>query len=327
MKSVIRMVVVIALVSLFVATSFTQAAADKMLVYNSGGDFSFYSRGLISDGSGALMLDAASQDNLGVWGGAGYDAFMGDIDGDHCDEMIVYKQGIGFYARKLISDGSGGLMLDSSFTNFLGNWGGVGYKGFAGDVDGDSKDEMIVYNTGGDFSFNSRKVISNGSGGFMLDASSQDNLGIWGGTGYDAFMGDLNGDGHDEMLVYNSGSSFTFYSRKLISDGSGGLMLDGSSQDNLGIWGGTGYKGFMGDINGDNFDEMIVYLPGTGFYARKLISDGSGGLMLDSSSTDFLGNWGGTGYDAFMGNVVPEPATVSILLLGGAGLFLRRKSS
>ena len=160
--------------------------------------------------------------------------------------------------------------------------------------------------------------FGNGDGTFTFRPLS------W-GPGYDVVeIGDLDGDGKDDVVLYNSstgtmytgigdGSGGFNYKYTLISpgynlvrvagftgDGKAGLFLYNSAtaQANLGISDGNGgftfhpltlFPGFtlvdIGDLNGDGKADILLYNPSNGFVETG-VSDGVGGLNLGTTGFD-----------------------------------------
>lgn len=266
------------------------------------------------DGGGGFVLDGTSQDALGAWGSSAYRFLTGDFDGDGADEVAIQNISDGrLYARELVSDGSGGLMIDMMAQYSLGTWGNSAYVGMFADIDGDGTDEYLLHRPS-DYNLDVREVISDGSGGFVLDATSQDALGAYGNSAYRFLTGDIDGDGTDEVAIHSL-STGALYVRELVSDGSGGLKIDMTAQYSLGAWGSSAYTSLFADIDGDGTDEFLLYRSSDGnLQSREVISDGSGGYVLDTTSTDDLGNWGSAAWTP-MALKVPLPPSGTLIII------------
>ncbi len=224
-----------------------------------------------------------------------------------------------------VLDGSNGFRLDgeAAYDN-LGR-----SVSSAGDVNGDSFDDVIVGAPSADsngnssgssyvvfgraFGFDAAMNLSalDGSNGFRLD----------GEAAYDdsgrsvSSAGDVNGDGFDDVIVgargangNSSGSSYVVFGRASgfdaamnlsVLDGSNGFRLDGEPSD---------YSGrsvsSAGDVNGDGFDDVIVGAP---------FSDSNG----NDSGSSYVVFGKASGFDATM-NLSSLDGSNGFRLNGGA---------
>ena len=154
----------------------------------------------------------------------------------------------------------------------------------------------------------------------------------WGGGDYLPMMGDLDGDGQADRLVYNKNtgnwggwlnngrkSSFdgaTWGSQYYVAlvgdlngDGKddravfdarngdwGGQITDGGKTSfDATQWGAGDYKPLLGDLNGDGTDDRVVYGNNTGYWGASL-SNGSAG----SFDADYFG---GSGFIPLLGDL------------------------
>ncbi|MER2513961.1 MAG: hypothetical protein ABTQ25_16360, partial [Nitrosomonas ureae] len=306
----------------------------------------FSDAGIISlsslNGNNGFRLDGMkANDDLGrlVSGagdvnGDGFDDFM--VGTPHADPnglssgstYVVFGKASGFDATMDLSslDGSNGFRLDGVKN---GDWSGDSFSN-AGDVNGDGFDDLIIgaYRAG-NFSGSSYVVFGkssgfdaamnlsdlNGNNGFRMDgeAGSRSGASVNG-------VGDVNGDGFDDVIIDSSyvvfGKASGFSATMNLSglDGSDGFRLNkaGSSASRT------------GDVNGDGFDDVIiggvsgvassyisssyvVFGKASGFDAVMNLSglDGTNGFRLDGEavfdssgfSVDGAGDVNGDGFD------------------------------
>ncbi|SFE13129.1 integrin alpha [Nitrosomonas sp. Nm166] len=205
-------------------------------------------------------------------------------------------------------DGSNGFRLDGADER---DFSGRSVSN-AGDVNGDGFDDVIVgalfADPNGDRSGSSYVVFGKASGfSATLNLSSLDGSNGFRLDGVTAFdqsgfsvsdMGDVNGDGFDDVIVGAPESSFSYvvfgkaggFSATLnlsSLDGSNGFRLDGVTAFDR-----SGFSvSDVGDVNGDGFDDVIVGAPG---YSSS--NPYGGGTYSSSSSYVVLGK--ASGFDA-----------------------------
>jgi len=107
----------------------------------------------------------------------------------------------------------------------------------------------------------------------------------WGGPWYTPLIGDVDGDGRADRVVYHRKS------------GDWGCWLTGGHKCNWDThdWGGTGYLPLLGDINGDGKDDRVVYHKVTGDWGCWLTD----GYKCSWDTHD----WGGEGYEPLLKDV------------------------
>jgi hypothetical protein len=183
--------------------------------------------------------------------------------------------------------------------------------------------------------------VEAGSGGFVINGVSADDLSGWSVSS----AGDVNGDGFDDLIVgavnddpngSNSGASFVVFGKTdgtavTLSDieaGTGGFVINGVS---AGDYSG-GSVSSAGDVNGDGFDDLIVGARGAdpnGNYsgASYVVFGKTDGTAVDLSAIEagtggFVIN-GGSQYD-FSGTSVSSAGDVNgdgfdDLIVGASG--------
>jgi hypothetical protein len=129
-------------------------------------------------------------------------------------------------------------------------------KCYAGDFNGDGKDDLLVHNSNG--------IMLYRSNGSQLDVvfSVVDRVpGSWQFTDGDQFyIGDFNGDGKDEVVIYNSKNWSSDYLGLLADDGHDGLRLIWRRNVSIPGWQfNKDDKFFVADFNGDQRDDLYVF--------------------------------------------------------------------
>ncbi|SPJ27608.1 calcium-binding protein [Falsiruegeria mediterranea] len=215
-------------------------------------------------------------------------SFAGDVNGDGIDDVIigasregyvVFGSTAGFAPTLPLSsiDGSNGFVID-------GSSGSVSY---AGDVNGDGIDDVIIGAAGGRESAGKSYVVFgstagfaptlslsslNGSNGFVIEGIEEgDNSG-----GSVSSAGDVNGDGIDDLIIGarnadpggrdGAGESYVVFGStagfaptlSLSSlNGSNGFVIEGIEE---GDSSGSSVSA-AGDVNGDGFGDVIIGAP------------------------------------------------------------------
>ncbi len=260
-------------------------------------------------------------------------ASAGDVNGDGVEDLIVsgwyaspngsrsgstyivFGNTAGFGASLELSalDGSNGFRLDGVAERDF-----AGYQvSSAGDINADGIDDImigtnaasngagacyVVYGKATPFDATIDLSGLDGSNGFRI---AQANAGDAGG-GFVAGVGDVNGDGFDDILVGapfadpngdDSGTAYVIFGKassfgssfSLASvDGNNGFAIEGSAANDV-----TGVRvGAAGDVNGDGFDDVMV----TGPWAN-VVFGGMPGEAVSRSGTDIANTIHGGNFD------------------------------
>ncbi len=163
---------------------------------------------------------------------------------------------------------------------------------YAGDFNSDGKSDVLVH------SGNSIQIFrSNGSQMDLVFSAVERVSGSWQFQPNDRFyIGDFNGDGKDEVAVFNGSDWVMPYLGLLAEDGSGGLRLIARYDGDIPGWGGFAANDlfYVGDFNGDGKQDLFVFngADWSMTYVGMLRSNGSGFTFIQRFDGDIPG-WGG----------------------------------
>jgi hypothetical protein len=165
-------------------------------------------------------------------------------------------------------------------------------KCYAGDFNGDGKSDVLIH------SDNSIQIFR--SNGYQLDlAFSSVGMvpGSWQFQPNDRFyIGDFNGDGKDEVVVFNGSDWVMPYLGLLADDGSNGLQLIARYDGDIPGWGGFTANDmfYVGDFDSDGKQDLYIF-NGANWsmaYLGMLRSEGWGFTLIRRFDGDIPG-WGG----------------------------------
>jgi phage gpG-like protein len=172
----------------------------------------------------------------------------------------------------------------------------------------------------------SNSVAVDGAGGVYISGHAWGSLGGPTAGDYDAFLVKYDASG---VLQWSRqiGTSSQDGSYSVAADGAGGVYITGWT------------KGGFGEPNAGYDDAFLVKYDDSGNllwsrqlgtssydYGNSVAVDGAGGVYISGHTWGSLGGPNAGGCDAFLVKyVVPEPATLSLLALGGLMALRRRR--
>lgn len=200
---------------------------------------------------------------------------LGDLDADGVDDFAVTApandDGGADAGKVYVYSGATGSLV-RSVTGTAGERFGAGVD-LAGDINGDGTGDLIVGAPGG---ATGRAVIYSGANGAQLRSIAGPTAGEQFGFAV-ARAGDVNNDQVDDVIV--GAPSAAGGGRAYVYSGANGTLL----QTLTPAAGGAGFGssvGGPGDLNGDNFDDLLVGAPNTGGGGRVYVLSGASGAML-----------------------------------------------
>ncbi len=218
--------------------------------------------GLVDTARGIWKLDGAAF----YYGDPGDYPFVGDWDCDGVDTPGLYRQSDGYvYLRNSNTQG----IADIKF--FFGNPGDVP---IAGDFNADGCDTVSIYRPSNQTFYIINELGSNDGG---LGAAEYNFM--FGDPGDEPFVGDLDGDGIDEVALHRDTTGLVYY-RETLTTG----IADASF-----YWGDPADVVFAGDWNGDGTDTVGLLRPSDStFYYRNTNTQGiaDGSVLVAGGDSD-----------------------------------------
>lgn len=201
-----------------------------------------------------------------VWGAfrPGDRFLVGDFDGDGKQDLFVYNftDWSQPYFAMLHSTGTGFTGV-RRFDRDLPGWGEMkpGDQFMVADIDGDGKDDIVVFN-GSDFSVGYLLILRSTGNDLQFVRRFDDSLPGWGSMKrHDKFLVSCFNRGHRADLFVSNQKDFSVgYLLMLASNGSGYDFVRRFDQ-NLPGWGEMkpGDEFFVGDFNGDGLSDLYVF--------------------------------------------------------------------
>jgi hypothetical protein len=219
-----------------------------------------------------------------------YLVVSGDINGDELTDLILtHTEGNDNETQIAFAQGDGTYMLSNVFSHPgtpTENWTSFDLK--IGDLNGDDKDDIVWNSVASKASGSLNYVftgISNGDGTFELTEEVKMPLSGW--QNYTFHIADFNGDGRDDLswnYLYSTGNR-THISLTLEN----GVPNTTLSTTTFSTNGWDPYRAFIGNFNGDNYDDYIFRRYSSGSALHMARSDQSG--KLTTQGYEIGGGW------------------------------------
>ncbi|MCC5662813.1 VCBS repeat-containing protein [Nostoc sp. CHAB 5784] len=256
-------------------------------------------------GSVFVGLDNTFTVNDGGWTSFNqYPRQLGDVNGDGRDDIVGFGNDNVFVSLGQSNGTFGSVFvgLDNNFTVNDGAWTSFDkYPRQLGDVNGDGRDDIVGF--GNDNVFVSLGQ-SNGTFGSVfvgLDNNFTVNDGGW--TSFDKYprqLGDVNGDGRDDIVGFGNDNVFVSLGQSNGTFGSVFVGLDNTFTVNDGAWSSFDkYPRQLGDVT-DNGRDDIVSFGNDNVFVSLGQSNGTFGSVFVGLDNDFTftdGAW--TSFDKY----------------------------
>ena len=231
---------------------------SDVLVHNGNGILTYK-----SDGSKLDVAFSAVERVPGSWQFQPNDRFhTGDFNGDGKDEVLVFN-GVDWimpYLGLLADDGAGSLHLIARYDGSMPGWQfTAGDQFFVGDFNGDGLADVYVFN-GSNWAIPYLGLLRSNGTGLQLARRYDANLPGWQMRPSDQFhVGDWNGDGNADLMVFNGPAWIYPYLGLLTSSGSQLRMLHRYDSVMPGWQMKPSDQHFVGDFNGDGNSDIFVF--------------------------------------------------------------------
>ncbi len=219
-----------------------------------------------ADGTGLTHRFSGVERVPGSWQFQPHDqVYVGDFNGDGVDEVAIFN-GVDWaipYLGLLVSDGNDGLRLVARYDGDIPGWGGFARNDqfLVADLNGDGKDDLIVVNTD-DWAIPYIGLLRSTGNGFWMTHRYDGDIPGWGGLARhdEFFVGDLNGDGRDDLVIFNGQDWSMTYVGLFVSSPAGYTMTRRYDGDIPG-WGGLARNDrlILGDFDGDGRCDVYIF--------------------------------------------------------------------
>ncbi len=208
--------------------------------------------------------------------------YIADINGDNKEEFILFKRNT--QTTRVYRSNSNSLTKTSEYFQSLPGWSSKSNdKYFIADFNGDNKDDLFVFN-GNQWSTQYLLMLRSDGSNLIYRKRYDDRIPNWNMSNNDKFYpADINGDGKEELYVFNTKDWSTEWVGTLISSGTGIEAI--TKQSNwIGSWNLGANDKIIIDDRSSGRDNVFVHNKDWFGY----LWSGSPGLFMNSIYKDYI---------------------------------------
>ncbi len=285
-----------------------------------------YSNSVAVDASGNAYISGYTLGSLGGPHAGSYDAFLVKFDSSGNE---LWSQQIGTSSTdqswSVAVDAAGNAYISGYTGGSLGGTNAGSFDAFLTKFDS-SGNELWSQQIGTSSSDQSHSVAVDASGNAYISGYTYGSLGGTNAGSYDAFLTKFDSSGN-ELWSQQIGTSSGDLSWSVAVDASGNAYISGGTFGSLGGTNAGGADAFLTKFDSSG-NELWSQQIGTSWpdHSRSVAVDAFGNVYISGDTYGSLGGTNAGGADAFLVKYeVPEPATLSLLALGGLAVLRRRR--